>query len=190
MHHDEMWQLFYLNGEPIDGKGWDSALGNPEVTGADNIVGVSVVFLYRINNGEIEFLWQKRSEKVDRYPGYYDISAGGHINLGESLTEAAVREAREEIEAIITKDELQFVTMRPFNKNRFAWVYAVDWTGRGDTFHFDDEEVSEVKWVKYSEMEKFRKEAAKPSLKKDESTFQLLNEWLEMHGYLQSRKEI
>ena len=91
---------------------------------------------------------------------------------------------------MITADDLQFAFTKSFNKNRFAWVYAVDWTGKEDDFHFDDEEVSEVKWVKYSEMEKFRKEAAKPPLKKDESTFQLLNEWLEMHGYLQSRKEI
>ena len=40
MHHDEMWQVYAPNGVVIPGEGWDSALDNPEVTGADKIVGV------------------------------------------------------------------------------------------------------------------------------------------------------
>ena len=184
MHHDEMWQVYALNGEPISGLGWDSARDNPEKSNADEIVGVAVVFLYRVRDGVLEFLWQRRSEKVDRYPGYYDISAGGHINLGESLVEAAVREADEEIGAKISADDLQFVTMIPFNKNRFAWVYAVDYTGREETFAFNDEEVSEVKWVSYDELEEFRKTYAKPPLQKEELTFLFLDRWLKMHGYL------
>ena len=95
-----------------------------------------------------------------------------------------MREAREEIGAEITPKELEFVAMRPFNKNRFAWIYLVDWTGKVENFHFDDEEVSEVKWVEYSEMEEFRKEYAKAPLKKDDLTFEFLRVWLEMHGNL------
>lgn len=186
MHHDEMWQVYAPNGEPISGLGWDSARDNPEISNADEIVGVAVVFLYRINNGVLEFLWQRRSELVDRYPGYYDISAGGHINLGESLVEAAIRETSEEIGAEISEDDLKFVTMMPFNKNRFAWVYCVDYTGRAEDFDFSDKEVSEVKWVPYSEMEEFRKNFAKPPLQKDELTFLFLAKWLKIHGYLQA----
>lgn len=183
MHKDEMWQLFAANGEPIVGEGWDSALGNPEKTGSDAIVGVVVVFLYRFNaDGELEFLWQKRSETVDRYPGYYDISAGGHVNLGESLIEAAVRECREEIGVEILGEDLKFMTLSPFNKNRFAWVYAVDWTGREDEFRFDDGEVSEVKWVLYSGMDEFREKYAKKPLRKDKFTFVAIRNWLRMQG--------
>ena len=112
----------------------------------------------------MEFLWQKRSDEIDRYPGDWDISAGGHINLGESVVEAAVRETREEVGAKITANEREFVTMRPFNKNRFAWVYLVDWTDRAEEFHFDDKEVSEVRWVEYGKMDEFRKEFAKAPL--------------------------
>ena len=185
MHKDEMWQVYAPNAEPIPGKGWDSALDNPEVSGSDAIVGVAIVFLYRINNdGVLEFLWQKRSEKVDRSPGDYDISAGGHINFGETILEAAVREAHEEIGAEITSDDLQFMTETPFNKNRFAWVYMVDWTGREEIFQFNDEEVSEVRWVPYEEMEEFRAKFAKKPLKKDKITFIAIQNWLEMHGYL------
>ena len=185
MHKDELWQAYAPNGEPILGVGWDSALDNPEKSGSDVIVGVAVIFLYRRNlDGELEILWQKRSELVDRYPGDYDISAGGHINLGESIAQAAIRETREEIGATISAEDLRFVTMRPFNKNRFAWVFVVDFTGREDDFHFNDKEVSEVRWIKFSETDEFREKYAKAPLKKDGLTFTCLKEWFLQHGDL------
>jgi len=183
MHKDEVWQTYRPNGEPIENGGWDSALDNPEKTGSDVIVGVAVVFLYRVlENGTVELLWQRRSEKIDRYPGDYDISAGGHINLGESLVEAAIREVNEEIGVLISAEDLKFVTMRPFNKNRFAWVYAVDFTGREEVFRFNDAEVSEVRWVSFSKTEEFRKKFAKEPLRKDSLTFDCLREWFLQRG--------
>lgn len=183
MHTDEKWQTYYPNGEPIIGEGWDSALGNPEKTGSDKIVGVAVVFVFRQNdNGEIDLLWQKRSDKIERFPGDYDISAGGHINLGETLVEAAIRECREEIGIDFLPEDLYFVTMRPFHKCRFAWIYAVDWTHRGDDFRFDDNEVSEVKWVPLKETDAFRKEFGKKPLKNDEITFRSLENWFKLYG--------
>ncbi len=184
MHHDETWQLYYPNGERIVGEGWDSALDNPEKTGSDAIVGIAVIFVYRHSENGLELLWQKRSNKVDRWPGDYDISAGGHINLGESLVQAAVREVYEEIGASISEDDLRFVTMRPFNKNRFAWVYTVDWTGKPDEFQFNDEEVSEVKWIPFKDADEFRKKYCKKPLKKDKLTLVLLKEWFLQHGDL------
>ena len=186
-HEGEKWQVYAPNGEPIEGSWWDAALDNPENTGSDAIVGVSVVFVFRVNEqGLIEVLWQRRSDKVSRHPGMWDISAGGHINLGESLVEGAVRELREEIGAIVDVQDLRFVTMRPFNKNRFAWIYAVDFTGRTEDFSFSDDEVSEVKWIPYDEMTEFRKKFAKKPLQKDKLTFKMLEMWFLQHGYLQA----
>lgn len=185
MHKDEIWQVYGLNGEAVPGEGWRSALGNPEETGSSKMVGVAVVFVWRKNvDGEIELLWQRRSEKIDRYPGDYDISAGGHINLGETPVEAAVRESREEIGAVVDENDLEFITIRSFNRNRIAWVYAVDFTGREENFEFDDGEVSEVRWVPFDETEEFRVEYAKAPLKKDDLTFRLLEEWFRQHGDL------
>ena len=185
MHKDETWQVYAPNGEAVVGEGWDSALGNPEETGASAIVGVSVVFVYRRNaEGVLELLWQRRSPEIDRYPNDYDISAGGHINLGEMPAQAAVRESREEIGAEFDADELKFVTIRSFNGNRIAWIYAVDWTGKPEAFHFDDKEVSEVRWVPFSETEEFRVKFAKKPLKKDGLTFALLGEWFRMNGVM------
>ncbi|MBR3254145.1 NUDIX domain-containing protein [Candidatus Saccharibacteria bacterium] len=182
MHKDEIWQTYYPNGEPVVGVGWDAALNNPEETGSDAIVGVAAVFLYRRKGNDLELLWQKRSETIDRYPRDYDFSAGGHVDLGETVVEAAVRETREEIGAEISAEDLHFVTMRPFNKNRFAWVYLVDYAGREENFHFDDEEVSEVKWVPLSEIDEFRLRYAKAPLKKDTITFECIKQWFSQHG--------
>lgn len=190
MHQNETWQVYARNGEPIPGVGWNSAKNNPEVSGDKAIVAVAVIALYRFDeNHEMEFLWQKRSDKIDRYPGKWDFSAGGHVNLGETIIEAAIRETEEEIGVKITADELEFVTMRPFNSNRFAWVYCVDWTGKPgelSDFKFDDEEVSEVKWVKYRDMESFRRKYAKEPLRDDKITFTNLAEWLRLHGYIEA----
>jgi len=40
---------------------------------------------------------QKRSMKKDIAPGRWDTSVGGHVDMGESLEQAVVREAREEL---------------------------------------------------------------------------------------------
>lgn len=40
---------------------------------------------------------QKRSLKKDISPGLWDTAVGGHVRYGESLTEALVREAEEEL---------------------------------------------------------------------------------------------
>ena len=55
MHHDEMWQVYAPNGEAIPGEGWDSALGNPEVTDSD-VIELTLV------NGFVEFIKNKGYE--------------------------------------------------------------------------------------------------------------------------------
>lgn len=189
MHKDELWQIYAPNGEVLVNEGWKSALGNPELCGSDAIVGAAIVFLYRFNGkGELELLWQRRSDKVDRFPGDYDISAGGHVNLGESMAEAAVRECREEIGAKVAVSDLQFVAELAFGLNRLGRVYVVDWTGREDEFEFDDGEVSEVRWVPYAETEEFRMKYAKAPLKRNRLVFECLEEWLLQHGNIQAKR--
>lgn len=83
MPKDELWQLYDKSGEPIMDGGYPSRLGNPKDDGG-KIYGTTVIWFYRYASSGIELLWQRRSDKVDRYPGKWDISAGGHINYGNN----------------------------------------------------------------------------------------------------------
>ncbi|MDR1682438.1 MAG: NUDIX domain-containing protein [Candidatus Symbiothrix sp.] len=50
-----------------------------------------------IFNTKGELLLQKRSSNKDIQPGKWDTSVGGHVDLGETVEEALVREAGEEL---------------------------------------------------------------------------------------------
>ncbi len=183
MHHDELWQLFDRRGERIMDGVYDSALGNP----ADDsglIYGTTVVWIYRHTDSGIELLWQKRSANVDCNANKWDVSAGGHIKYGEPLMEAIVREAYEEVGAELKPEDFRFVESTPCRNNNIYWCYAADWTGRPDTFHFDDGEVSEVKWVPLEQADDFRKKYAKKVLAEDDRHFYVLKEWFKNYGNL------
>ena len=182
MHKDEFWQLYAHNGEPLSDGKHPSYLGNPSPD-ENKIYGIVLVFLYRIVDGDIELLFQKRSETVDRFPNLWDISAGGHVNFEESILTTAVRESREEIGASILPEEMQY-GFSDLDSSRFTTTFLCDWTGKKDSFSFADGEVSEVKWVKLSESDDFRHKFCKPRVASDELYFTTLKNWFKVNGYL------
>lgn len=179
MHKDEQWQLFDKNGEPIPGKWRSAELNNPGPE-EDEIVGGAVIHLYRKNpdTGMVELLWQQRAFEIDNFPGDWDVSAGGHVNLGETFADAAVREAREEIGVEISKDDLVLVSLRRWRKSVISLVYLVDYSGREEDFKFDDGEVAAVKWVPLDETTEFRKKFAKKPVADDDATYMTIEKWL------------
>ena len=182
MHKDEKWQLFANNGEPISGKYRLAELNNPKPD-EDEIVGGAVVYLYRKNSdtGVVELLWQQRAFEIDNYPGKWDVSAGGHVNLGETFVEAAVRETHEEIGVEVSEDDLTLVAFRR-NKNIINMVYLADWTGKPEDFEFDDGEVAAVKWVPLDETFEFKKKFAKAPVAEDDGSFVSIEKWLKKYA--------
>lgn len=55
---------------------------------------------------------QKRSSRKDLLPGYWDTAVGGHVDFGESIVEALMREAGE---------ELRLVDFNPIYLERYVW---------------------------------------------------------------------
>ncbi len=53
------------------------------------------VTVYRDRAGRV--LVHRRSEGVSRFPGHYEVVAGGAVTAGESYQEAAARELAEEL---------------------------------------------------------------------------------------------
>lgn len=78
-----------------------------------------VVFLIltRIQNGKKEVLLQERCN-TGYMDGKYDVAVSGHLENGETLTQALVREAKEEISIDIEEKDLELVSViHPFQEN-------------------------------------------------------------------------
>ena len=187
MEHNDFWQEYSSNGEPVKNSGYPAERGNPPF-GAPTLVGGSCVWLFRRTENGIEFLSQRRSEHLDN-GGKWDVSAGGHIDYGETPVEAAVREAREEIGVDIAPEKLILILALPVfpsaansRRNMLNHHFLYDWTGREDDFHFDDMEVSEVRWIRLSEFDDFAKESLKPSWRDNHLLLYLVKAWLTYYG--------
>ena len=169
-HPGEVWQEFDYNGERLGGiepRDFDET--------KSKLVGGSAIMLYRVRDGQIEFLFQHRSKTLKGNPDKWDVSAGGHVNLNEPIIDTAIRETREEIGVDIDKNKLEFAEYY-IKEKLMVFLYFYDWGDRADEFSFDDHEVEEVKWVKYSEFESFLP-MLKPNLKRDLKFLRCLDEW-------------
>ncbi len=59
---------------------------------------------------------QKRPEWKDIQPGKWDTSVGGHVDYGETIADAALREAREELS--ITNGDFKYLDRYVFESDR------------------------------------------------------------------------
>jgi 8-oxo-dGTP pyrophosphatase MutT (NUDIX family) len=144
MHDGELWQVFAENGQPIKGKGApDDAFDRD----ASLLMGNAHVWLWKHGANGIEVLLQRRSMTKKRRPGYYHISAGGHINVGENPVDTAVRETKEELGLSLDPSKLYLahIVRMPSKWRDFAHVYTYELSGN-EEFSFDDGEVGAVEW--------------------------------------------
>ena len=117
-----------------------------------------------IINDKNELLLQKRSANKKSHPNCWDISGAGHIRAGESVINGAKRELKEELGIDVQDNELNFIATIKSTKNpknmEFGYVYLLKCNKKVDEYIFEDEEVSEVKYVYYEELEKMVEEKA------------------------------
>lgn len=182
-HPGEVWQELDFNGERLGGIS-PAELDEEKV----KLFYGTAVMLYRFRNGEVEYLFQHRSKFLKGNPDKWDVSAGGHVNLGEKQIESAIRETKEEIGVVLDGEKLE-IAANFLRWKVFVALYFYDMTGEEVEFRFDDEEVEEVKWVKYAELESFWPNL-KQILAEDKIFKYYLDEWnkriLEKYGNLQA----
>jgi len=89
MHHDEWFEIVREDGMAIGCARRAACHGNPALL--HRVVHVCVV------NARGDLYLQKRASTKDVQPGKWDTSVGGHVNLGEAVDAAALRELREEL---------------------------------------------------------------------------------------------
>jgi isopentenyl-diphosphate delta-isomerase type 1 len=89
-------------------------------------------------------LLQKRSLHKDVAPGKWDTSVGGHVNPGEDIGDAALREAKEELG--INRVELRFLYRYLFsNRIESELVSTFSCIYEGE-IHFNSAEIDEVRY--------------------------------------------
>lgn len=99
-------------------------------------------------------LLQKRSERQETFPCYWDISCAGHITAGERKINAVLRELVEEVNLRILENHPKFLTTlksekwlsETFIDKEFCHIYLVELDDRFDVKGLKTEEVSEFKW--------------------------------------------
>lgn len=115
-----------------------------------------------IINDKNELLLQKRSSTKKSHPNCWDISGAGHIRAGENVINGAIRELKEELGVETEEKDLQYIATIKSTKNpknmEFQYVYLLKCNKKIEEYIFEDNEVSEVKYVHFEELEKMVKE--------------------------------
>lgn len=117
----------------------------------------SHVWIVRRRDGSgCEVLLQLRAHDKPTWPGFWDISAAGHVDFGESPLSAVKREAEEEISLLMSDVHLNLLFVRKdkmmfndFIENEFRWVYLYEW--QDEQTELLDGEVEKLEWVSFEQ---------------------------------------
>lgn len=101
------------------------------------------------NKGEI--LLQKRSLKKDLLPGYYTLSATGHVAKGEGYKDAALRELNEELGISLPVYYREKFIVETDQESEFVSLFTTQSEG---PFKINKDELEEIKFFKKNELEK------------------------------------
>lgn len=151
---DELWQAYDEQGLPIPGRGLTK---QQAWTGL--LHGAAHVWIWRVQDGKVEVLLQKRAAEKKLWPEYFDVSAAGHINAGETSLQAAVRELSEEIGVTAKESALKLLFVHNARivqetegdadnvfENEFQWVYSLHLPDTVD-LRYAHGEVETANWV-------------------------------------------
>lgn len=119
------------------------------------------IFIW-IMNSRNELLIQKRSATKDNDPNMWTISVTGHLSQGENSINGALKELKEEIGIFVDKRDLQYLfTVKEYKEyrpdyidNELVDVFIVKKDIDIKNLKIQKEEVSDVKFIQYEELEK------------------------------------
>lgn len=145
----ELWQLYDDQGRPLPGKG----ATKDNVFSKGLLHGASHVWMWRKNQDSIEILVQKRAANKRTWPNRYDISAAGHIDLGEDPLATAQRETQEEIGLDVEIPQLLCIGVFRAHlqaehgaiENEFQWLYLLELSDSPE-FNLRQKEVASLEW--------------------------------------------
>lgn len=102
-----------------------------------------------IFNSKGEILLQKRSKYKDLHPGYYTVSASGHVGKGETYLQAAKRELLEELGVRIPLKKGGKHIAKIKEETEMDCFFTAQYDG---PFYPSKDEVEKVEFVKISQL--------------------------------------
>ena len=108
-----------------------------------------------IMNGKKELLIQRRNPNKRVHPNVWSI-AGGGVDAGETTLSTAIRECQEELGIDLKVDELELL-MSYRRSYDFVDIYLAKKDVDIKDVVIQEEEVSEVKWASFEELEELIK---------------------------------
>jgi isopentenyldiphosphate isomerase len=140
----ELFQLVDRTGKPIGQAAREKCHGNPSLIHL-------VVHLHLFDTAGRLYL-QKRAMSKDTNPGLWDTSVGGHVQAGEPLRAALLREAREElgIDAAGATRLYAYLNEGSF-ESEYAESFSLTWAGPVTP---NLEEIEDGRFHAFSEVER------------------------------------
>ena len=145
----ELCQLYDNQGRALVGQG----AVKDKIFSDGLLHGASHVWIWRQASNGIEILLQKRAANKRTWPNLYDVSAAGHIDLGEDPVEAAIRETHEEIGIQVHSTDLKFIGVQQFYivagndaiENEYQWLYLLE-LSTATNFKLEQDKVAALEW--------------------------------------------
>jgi isopentenyl-diphosphate delta-isomerase len=118
-------------------------------------------------------LFQKRGILKDSHPGLWDVSAAGHIDVGERPEQTARREVKEELGLTVRIDDLHFIdnTSRTlisrkgaFIDNEITYVYLYEFSGEASDLSPDPAEVDAIRFIEINDLRNMLKDTGERSI--------------------------
>lgn len=112
-----------------------------------------VVFLIltRIIDGNTEILLQER-QNTGYMDGKYDMAVSGHLERGESLSMALVRETKEEMDIEVDEKDLELVSViHPYQEDYINFFFKTK-EYRGTPKIMEPEKCNNLKWFNICEL--------------------------------------
>lgn len=107
-------------------------------------VAVFLILMRKVN-GKIEILLQRRCN-TGYMDGKYDMACSGHLEKGESLSMALVREAKEEIDLDIKEENLKLVSVIHPYKEDYINVFFITEKYEGTPKIMEHNKCDDLRW--------------------------------------------
>lgn len=111
------------------------------------------LILTRKVNGNTEVLLQRRFN-TGYMDGKYDTACSGHLEAGESLSMAIIREAKEELGIQVNEDDLKFVALiHPYEDGYLNVFFKAD-TYTGTPKIMEESKCDDLQWFEVNNLPK------------------------------------